>query len=335
MHILWGRNVNELYFNGCQYLALFGALAESRNGPVYVAPGPVASIYKRPEERVLFNAKRDANPFFHLIESLWILAGRDDVASLAWLVSGMARYSDNGSTFNAPYGYRLRRQWGDQLEWAITLLKRDRSTRRAAITISNPLNDQRESKDVACNLSLAFSPGDENTLNLVVFCRSNDILWGAYGTNAVQMSMIHEYVARAAHFAVGEYTQVSVNFHAYVDVWEKHDCTNVAMGRAPAQPYPDVVARPIWNDYESREDFDWDLRQFWNAEHWSNEHPPLTPVYRTVWFNQVAEPMRTAYWYHKHENYLAADVALNVELPCDWIIAGREWLARRYCGVTP
>src|SRR3972149_7679584 len=52
---------------------------DSRNGPVVQFHSPVGTSYSDPEERVLTWAWRDANPFFHLLESVWMLAGRADV----------------------------------------------------------------------------------------------------------------------------------------------------------------------------------------------------------------------------------------------------------------
>jgi hypothetical protein len=48
---------------------------------VLVSQTPVVTCYSAPTQRVLFSPMRDANPFFHLMEALWMLAGRDDVAS--------------------------------------------------------------------------------------------------------------------------------------------------------------------------------------------------------------------------------------------------------------
>lgn len=81
----------------------------SRNGPVLKIDEPVTVTYERPTERVLFNGARDANPFFHLYEALWMLAGRRDVAPLAYYNSAIASIaSDDGVTFNGAYGYRWR-----------------------------------------------------------------------------------------------------------------------------------------------------------------------------------------------------------------------------------
>lgn len=81
----------------------------SRNGPVLMIDEPVLITYTHPRERVLFNTARDANPFFHLYEALWMLAGRNDVAPLAYYNKRMAEFSDNGTTLNGAYGYRWRK----------------------------------------------------------------------------------------------------------------------------------------------------------------------------------------------------------------------------------
>ena len=81
----------------------------SRYGHVYHVNEPVLITYTHPKERVLFNWARDANPFFHLYEALWMLAGRNDVAPLAYYNSRMKEFSDDGETLNGAYGYRWRK----------------------------------------------------------------------------------------------------------------------------------------------------------------------------------------------------------------------------------
>ncbi|KKK55035.1 hypothetical protein LCGC14_3078620, partial [marine sediment metagenome] len=86
MHVLNVRNVNEALPKMLQHLEEKGERNSSRAGEVIVAPTPVTTVYRKPMERVLFSPIRDANPFFHLIEALWMLAGRRDVATLAHYV---------------------------------------------------------------------------------------------------------------------------------------------------------------------------------------------------------------------------------------------------------
>jgi hypothetical protein len=71
-----GKNVNELWARGLHTLKTFGIESDSRAGRVLVMQTPVTSVYRNPCERVLMDPLRDANPFFHLMESLWMLAGR-------------------------------------------------------------------------------------------------------------------------------------------------------------------------------------------------------------------------------------------------------------------
>jgi len=52
---------------------------------------------------------------------------------------------------------------------------------------------------------------------MVVFNRSNDMVWGCYGANAVHFSFLHEFIGRSTGLPLGTYTQVSVNLHAYID----------------------------------------------------------------------------------------------------------------------
>jgi thymidylate synthase len=80
----------------------------SRYGDTLTIPEPVTITYARPRERVLFNPARDCNPFFHVYEALWMLAGRNDVAPVAYYTERMREFSDDGETLNGAYGRRWR-----------------------------------------------------------------------------------------------------------------------------------------------------------------------------------------------------------------------------------
>ncbi len=289
--------------------------------------GPVITEYVRPYERVLFNPVRDANPFFHFMESLWILNGQYDVETLAKYNSGMRNYSDDGLTFHGAYGYRLRHAFGkDQLLYVIDMMKKDPDTRRAVMMIWHPELDLGvNSKDLPCNDALMFKLRD-GQLDMTVCNRSNDAIWGAYGANAVQFSMIQEFIAAALRVRVGVYRQVSDSFHIYTDleVWKK--LKNSAPLRDPYYT-GEVGWLPIMlgTDY-----LDWlaELRLFM-AEAPSKYHVPF--------FDRVARPIRAAWSVYKdtmteqnrnsritHALYLIETCAAS-----DWRKACREWLERR------
>lgn len=175
MHLKF-RNVNEA-FTGIVGRIHKGVVTTdvlpSRAGEVMQIEEPVVITYERPLERVLFNAARDANCFFALYEALWMLAGRNDVAPLAYYNSQIAEIaSDDGETFNGAYGYRWRHAEGrfyqsegdyeyhDQLEILINHLKNNSRSRRAVLqmwTVEDDLLKIDSSKDVCCNTNIYFA----------------------------------------------------------------------------------------------------------------------------------------------------------------------------------
>src|SRR6185437_6210665 len=64
---------------------------------------------ERPLERYLFLPKRHNDVFAQFAETMWVLAGRDDVAWLARYLPRASDYSDDGYTWHGAYGPRLRR----------------------------------------------------------------------------------------------------------------------------------------------------------------------------------------------------------------------------------
>ena len=131
MHVLKVRNVHEALPEALNLLQREGRQRLSRNGPVLYVPEPVTTVYRKPQERVLFWEERNANPFFHFFEGLWMLAGRDDVGVLAQFVKSISDYSDDGERFHGAYGYRWRRFFGaDQLKQIANTLIQDKENRR-------------------------------------------------------------------------------------------------------------------------------------------------------------------------------------------------------------
>lgn len=170
MH-LHATNVNDAFYQvvrGVHYGDISTVRTSSRVGDVLQVKEPVMLTYEKPRQRVLLNPARDANPFFHLFESLWMLAGRNDVAPLAFYSSKIAAMaSDDGRTFNGAYGYRWRHAenvvWNsggdalservDQLSILIEHLRSKPDSRRAVLQMWDIENDLLKidiTKDVCC-----------------------------------------------------------------------------------------------------------------------------------------------------------------------------------------
>lgn len=351
MHVIKERNVNGLLVSGLEYLGTHGVEQKSRNGSVFVAPTPVTSVYLQPCERVLFEEKRDANPFFHLFECLWMLSGRNKVSDLNRYVSNFGeRYADNGVIHGA-YGHRWRHALGfDQLDAAVRRLRENPDDRQCVIQMWNAAiftDDMGYGeasddlcggwKDRPCNthvyLRVRSDPvtraGDlciDQRLDLTVCCRSNDIIWGAYGANAVHFSFLQEYLAGRIGVEVGVMYQVSNNWHGYTEVLEK---LGDPLDLSGTDPYDDATVRamPIGTNFDKWDD---DLHKFmtWHDGGARNPHG-LENEFVNTWFRDVAVPMCRANSMRRDGDKEGALEVLRTVTATDWRMAAEEWMKRR------
>lgn len=192
-------------------------------GEIVVARGQeqrevLASLTKiaRPEERFLVMPGRKNNVFAQLAETAWVLAGRNDLEFLSHYLPRAVEFSDDGKTWRAAYGPRIRR-WGghvDQVAHVINRLQEDPNTKRAVISIFDPGSDFTETKDVPCNNWLQFIQRN-GRLDLHVTVRANDAIWGFSGINFFEWSVLHEIVARSLDWEVGSLSWYVGTFHIY------------------------------------------------------------------------------------------------------------------------
>lgn len=355
------NSVSEALSNGLHQLRVQGIKQPSRVGDVLVSPMPVMTVYKNPMNRVLFSPMRDANPFFHVMESLWMLAGRNDLPWLTQFNKRFAAYSDDGGkTQPGAYGYRWRNYFGyDQLNEIIAELKKNPQTRRAVLAMwdggamwdtvdtdvsgrdmsknqfnSDLLASAMGSADVPCNTHAYFDTID-GRLNMTVCCRSNDIIWGAYGANAVHFSFLLEYMAAAIAIPMGVYRQFSNNFHLYTNVVPENQIMTMARDVEETDRYTQREKPHFVNRVASVPA----LRQVpliggEGCETFLNEldlwfHGDPEDSYDSMFLNHVAWPMFNSYMAFKEKNYVEAiEIAETIKAE-DWRITCVEWLQRR------
>jgi len=333
MRVIDVRNVNHALPEGLRMLDLEGVQRDSRNGPVKVVPGPVTTVYRKPTERVMFYPDRDCNPFFHLFESLWMLAGRNDVAYVKQFVKRMETFSDDGVTFNGAYGFRWREFFGqDQLEKVAQALRDNPEDRRQVVQIWDASDLGKVSKDLPCNTQVYFGRGHEGELNMTVCNRSNDVIWGAYGANAVHFSYLLEYMAAWIGCPVGAYWQISNNFHGYLNTYEplKHlaDLAADPYRQPPLnEPYAVGMVTPFPLVNTGIATWEKDLMMFL-------EEGENAIGYSDPFFRRVAVPMLRAYRAYKdnvgEQRYALALGELSQVKATDWQLAGQEWIERRF-----
>lgn len=328
MRVIECRNVCDALPRGIHLLEQWGEWQESRAGRVLVCPTPVTTAYQCPMERVLFAPGRDANPFFHLMEAMWMLAGRDDATFLdTWVRDFSDRFAEptNGGRQHGAYGYRWRKWFGDeepidQLAMLIELLKKNPDDRRTVLTMWDPAADLGASKrDIPCNTQAYFRVRQGKWLDLTVLCRSNDIIWGAYGANAVHMAFLMEYIAAMAGYLPGKYYQVSNNFHVYEGILQK---MQVARGQSNLDRN---LYRELAVDWEplvgDPGDFDDDLAAVLSGQALTGGRQPFLD--RTV-----AKAMTAHRAWRSGDREEALLLARDIHAP-DWRIACVEWMSRR------
>lgn len=189
---------------------------------------------------------RPVNPAFSLAEVLWILDGRNDVVTLKEYNSRIGDYSDDGKTFNAAYGHRIRKLRGDYLEDLIATLRVDQGSRQAVLQIWDSTYDlpfvgkdyytaqswegdraldqaasphPNTTKDRACNV-VGHALIRDGRLNWTQFMRSNDAIWGT-PNNFMQWMHIMQYVAARVGVELGSYNHVADSFHCYDYHWDE------------------------------------------------------------------------------------------------------------------
>ncbi len=354
MHTITVRNVQEALPKGLDYLDQSGVLLDSRNGPMYEAPCPVTTVYQKPTERVIFWSYRNANPFFHFMEGLWMLNGANDLETMHHYNKGMKNYSDDGETLWGAYGWRWRRFFGgygakiDQLNIIAHMLDRNPEDRRAVLQMWSIDDLARKGKDVPCNTCIYFKIRN-NKLNMTVSNRSNDVIWGAYGANAVHMSMLQEYMAGRIGVEVGVYNQVSDSYHAYKNIFDdllqqfaKDDILDYYVQSLPhnkmrmnpymqktVSPYP-MMNKKYEAPHHQNSSFRWDdeLRNFLKREPFK-ELRRITLSEPDSFWADVAVPIQDAWAHWKNKDIVLAMKELDNCKATDWRKACIEWLERK------
>lgn len=328
MHVYHPHSVDNALYHGLRYLRDQGFHKESRVGPTLACAVPFTTIWGRNVPRVSIDEDRDANPFFHLFEAVWMMAGRNDVAFVSRFNPRMATFSEDGDTQHGAYGFRWREWFSfDQLKELKDLLTRDPMTRRAVLTMWSPSGDLVSSEgygglsapDVPCNTQVYFRTV-RGHLDMTVMARSNDMVWGAYGANVVHFSLLHFYMAAATGLPVGLMYQMSNDMHVYTDRPDVQKLLSVATKSATAWQ----ISGSGMPDRQACGDFLRACDLF--CEYRDDEAASASPF-----FNDVVVPMFKAWVAYKNEDLaVAVDYLSKPDLILQpWGYAAHAWMKRR------
>lgn len=168
-----------------------------------------------PLERYVPVPNRRGDIFAAIAETVWVIAGRNDLAFLSEYLPRAAAFSDDGSTWRAGYGPRLRDWHGvDQISESVAALSSDRETRRAVISLFDPASDFGPSLDIPCT-NWIHPTIRAGALHLDVAVRSNDLFWGFSGINLFEWSVLQEMLAYWLDCNVGQVSYWISSLHIY------------------------------------------------------------------------------------------------------------------------
>lgn len=314
-----GANAPHLLSEAINRMKVAAKEGGSRNGPMEYIDEPVTLTMWQPMERVVFDPLRDANPFFHMAEAIWMLGGGQGLEFVALYNSGMARYSDDGETLHGAYGHRWRKHfYRDQIVDVIELLSEDPTTRRAYIAMFDAEVDHGDKLDIPCNVGINFRVNSWGGLDMTVFNRSNDLVWGALGANIVHMTVLHEVIAHAVGRPLGRYRAISACLHGYTTASQYSALRG--NGR-PVDYYGEGTVRPypMLQPHEAASDM---LEACKRAVSF-----PWQDWYGVDWLDNVWVPARDAYRCRslglEYKHFLEKIAA------SDWRLACKQWCQRR------
>lgn len=275
-----------------------------------------------PLERCIVVPGRNNNPFAAIYETLWVLAGRNDIADLIKYLPRATNFSDDGTTWRAGYGPRLRAWHGiDQLRAVVAHLTEDRHSRRAVVSLFDPAVDNQPSRDIPCTNWLQFTCRS-GVLDLAITVRSNDLMWGFSGINTFEWSVLHEIVS----FWSGARTGVVTYFIGSLHLYENHlGRVERMLGNALAEdPYRSGAVPRFGTPLA---DFDQALAQWFGLEAQAREGRHLDAGD----LQRVADPllrdflaMVNEYWAHRRGGSARFDRVVDLGLRA----AGEEFVSR-------
>jgi len=176
------------------------------------------------------------NPAFAVAEALWILSGSD----APWIFKYNARLAQftDGGRLKGAYGPRIRHWHGDvdQVNEVRQLLRKDRSSRRAAIQIFDPSIDHHEFKDVPCTLSYRFYFRD-GRLDMHTTMRSQDV-WLGLCYDLFTGTLLHELMSSWLDMDLGAY-------HHHVDSLHLYERRLIDAQNIPVKAPPSELMEPV------------------------------------------------------------------------------------------
>jgi thymidylate synthase len=164
---------------------------------------------ENPLSRLGYHPLRKYSLAFAMAEALLLFQSDDSVKFPAFFNKNIAQFSDDGKRLHGSYGYRISRD----LQHIVDKLNDDTDSRQAVLNIYQSSDMTCGTKDVPCTIALHFMVRN-NMLDLHVYMRSNDIIWGTM-YDIVAFTVLQEVIANTLGMSIGTYYHSASSLHVY------------------------------------------------------------------------------------------------------------------------
>lgn len=168
-----------------------------------------------PNSSLVYIPGRNFSLVHAIHESLLVFCNDNHVKIAGYFNKNIAQFSDNGITLYGSYGHRI----ATKMQGVLEKLKEDHDTRQALLTIHRVDDSIVKTKDPPCTITLQFTIRDEK-LNMHVYMRSNDIVWGT-PYDVFVFTTIQKVFANTLGIPVGKYYHTATSLHMYERDFEK------------------------------------------------------------------------------------------------------------------
>ena len=177
----------------------------------------VGFYLENPSLRQITNPERKWSADYAEAEWQWYLSGDRDINKLGEIYGKVPaiwkRMANEHDLVNSNYGWQWMRE--DQLSKVINILRDEKDTRQAAISIYDGKEMHMYEHDTPCTYAVQFTIID-GLLCMSVYMRSND-LWYGFCNDQYQFSLLQELVASMLGIEIGWYYHHAHNMHLYND----------------------------------------------------------------------------------------------------------------------
>ena len=170
-----------------------------------------------PCDRKIINKERKWNEEYAEAEWQWYLSGDPHVETLGDIYGKVPeiwkRMADPNGKVNSNYGYQWERN--AQLDMVLEILKHNKDTRQACVSIYDGKEITDYAFDTPCTYAIQFTIV-HGRLDMCVTMRSND-LWYGFCNDKYQFSKLQELMAFRLDIDTGVYYHFAHNMHLYND----------------------------------------------------------------------------------------------------------------------